>query len=236
MLLKIINFINKFIVLIFFLLTINFSLFAGLSSLEVSFFGGLSVPNNHISNFFNAKNIAANVDSFESIGTFIENSATNLGYNLGMKVNAPISSNLNLYGGIAVHRFNKGKYTLSIPEENTVDTAFADFYSTANIVPITVGITAYLIKYGIGIYLMGDISYNFISTSVDYKVKNKITLPLSLNKTETRPGCGLGAGIDFDIGLFILALEVKYNLLNVVGRVDNEPTKNYANVSLGVTF
>lgn len=219
------------------LLLINFSLLAESGgSLEFGFIGGLSIPNENMSDFFNVENVNIEVDSLKSIGTFITNSAADKGYHLGVRLSTDITSNIYIYGAITFHRFNKGSYKLAVSNEELSDTVLASFQATTNIVPITVGINAYLMRKTIGIYLTGDLTYNFISTSVDYEVKKKITLPIYLDRTISRPGCGIGAGIDFDLSLFLLAVEAKYNLTNLVGREDGEPKKNYISVSLGVTF
>ncbi len=211
--------------------------------LELGFTAGISVPNEKISSFFNSSMINGtiyyqNEDKFDStkcVGKFIEDAAANFGYNAGVRLRAPLNNIFFLYGGLSFNRFTEGKYEVRLPDCNNSDSIVAKLRATTNIVPINVGVTGYLFKKFIGVYGLGELTYNFISTSIDYDVNQAMALPISTSYSKSRLGCGVGAGVDFDIKLFLLGLEAKYNLVNVI-RNDDEAAKNYLNISLVITF
>jgi len=232
---------KKILFLLCYIITFNISnnLYADTNPLEFSFFSGLSIPNNTVSKFFNKEVIMLKIDSLESTGKFITNSASNLGYHIGIRLRKNMSENTYLYGGIALHRFNQGIYNLYLvdnTDNNDAEEMIATFYSTTNIIPISIGINYYLIKELMGIYILGNISYNIISTSIDYEVKKIITLPYKISSNKARPGFDIGAGIDFDLELLLLNFEGRYNFSNIIGNDSDEPYKNYATITIGVTF
>jgi len=211
--------------------------------LELGFSAGISVPNEKISSFFNSSVIGGTIyyqngdkiDSTQCVGKFITDAAANFGYNAGVRFRNPLSENFYLHGGVSFNRFTEGTYEIKLPDCNNNDSIAARLMSTTNIVPINIGITGYLFKNFLGVYAVGELTYNFISTSIDYEVNQAMSLPISNSYSKSRLGCGVGAGIDFDIKLFLVGLEAKYNLVNVI-RDESEPAKNFLNISLVVTF
>lgn len=233
--------INKskiLLVLCAFALNLSFSdiLHAEAGLLEFGFFGGLSIPNDKVSNFFTREEISGRIDNANSVGNFITKSASDLGYHLGVRLRGDVSNNVYLQGGVSFHRFNQGIYDLSIKKENSTEDINATCYATTNIIPISFGINCYLFKGFVGAYLLGDLTYNIVSTSLEADAGNSQSLPIATTYNDSRPGCDVGAGIDFDLELFLLNIEGRYNFANIIARDTDEPIKNYVSISVGVTF
>lgn len=206
-------------------------IFAGWSSAnaEFGFSIGLSTPNDKINDIYNSDRL--DVDSIAD-GTLFREGAKS-GYHILVKARFELSEKMVFFGGIGIHRFPQTK--LLVKDPNNPNITLAELYTNQNIVPITAGLNAYLFKDVIGIYGVGDLSYNYISSSVDIETKG-IELPYSTTPSESRVGFGLGAGIDFDISLLKLNLEAKYNYTNLIGKTDGEGDKSYFTLGLGVFF
>lgn len=151
-----------------------------------------------------------------------------LGYFFGAKLKVPID-NFSLSLGAAYNHFpeadvsvnyNGNDYKLSISN---------------NIIPISAGVNYYFVKNVVGVYALGELSYNYIFSTVDF---NGIPLPSGETKspTDNRIGFGFGVGVDFDIKIAVLNLEAKYNLANQIGAKSGEPKKSYFNLGIGFGF
>lgn len=190
------------------------------------FYFGLSTPNDQINNVYNSSKLDNGVyDMFRE--------GTKLGYHVGAKIRVGMSDNLFFVGGIAYHKFPQTTIDVKDPTRN--DTVIATLQTSQNVIPITAGVNFFLIKQFIGLYAVGELTYNYVSSSVDY---NQGSIPLSISKspTDSRIGFGLGAGSDFDIKLITLNLEIKYNYINLIGQKAGEESKAFVSVSLGAIF
>jgi hypothetical protein len=98
-------------------------------------------------------------------------------------------------------------------------------------------VNLYLLKSFIGLYGVGELTYNYITSTVDATTSG-ITFPLNLNlnPNESRVGFGLGIGADLDIKIITLNLEAKYNIANLIGAGPDEKSKAYFSLSLGAFF
>ncbi len=208
------------------------------NNIEFEFFGGLSIPNDEVSKFFNADTISARIDSLEGIGNFITNTATTMGYHLGIKARFELNKRFLMNIGIAYHRFNSGKYEIIVRDtvkSTKMDTAAVR--STPSMIPIFAGINAYIVRSNfISFYGVADLSYNMMNTSVDITDWGSIKSLGGIDDDETasRLGAGLGAGLDIDVKLLTVNLEFKYNWMNIIGKSAGESSRNYAGISLGV--
>lgn len=199
-------------------------------SLEMSFKLGLSTPNDQVNNIYNS----GTLEGQDVLGR-LWREGTKLGYHLGIGLRLPLDENFKFVGGIAWHRFPETKIEI---KDQTSQNLLATLQTTQNVFPINAGVNFYpLITDFINIYGTGELTYNFISSTVDY-VKNDITFPLNIDTApmDNRVGFGLGVGFDIDIKLLILNLEAKYNFMNLIGKESGEPDKTYFTLSLGVVF
>lgn len=202
----------------------------------LGFFIGLATPNDQINNVYNDQQWEYATSEQNGLANFFSRGAKT-GYTLGAKLRIRMSDNVNLYGGIAWARFPESTVDLIDPDNgNTI----ATFQITNNIVPVTGGIDLYIIKDFIdiiNIYGVGEISYNYISNSVDYQSNSGVSLAYNNNNpADSRLGFGLGAGFDFDLKLVTLNLEAKYNYLNLIGQSGGEEAKDYLSVTTGIFF
>lgn len=202
--------------------------FSSVAQIGIGFQFGLSTPNDKINDVYNSSTL-----QLGSIldGTLLR-SGTKSGFHIGAKLRLPMSDNALFTGGVMWNRFPETELRLEVPGQDTIVLG-----TVQNIIPITVGLNFYLLRSFLGIYGTGELSYNFISSTVDIQKKG-VNIPLNLDTapTQNRVGFGLGAGLDIDIKLLLANLEFKYNIANLIGQTGDEKTKAYYTLSLGVFF
>ena len=193
-------------------------------------FVGFSTPNSEINNIYNSNNLTQND---KNLGDFFR-AGSKSGYNIGASIRFPLSGNFVFRGGIAIHRFPQTSIQVKDPTNGNL---LATLNTTQNIVPITIGLNYYLFREFVGLYATGDLSYNYISSSVDVSQANtSVSLPIATSTTDNRVGFGVGAGADLDLKLILLNLEAKYNIANMIGQKPGESTKSYFSLTFGVYF
>ena len=204
--------------------------------MNIGFTVGLALPNDNVSQFFHQVKEPVTVDTTTVTGRFLLDKATSIGYTLGVKGRIGLAKRFDLVGGIGMTRFNKGRYDLVVPAELGIEELpVAQIQSTANIVPISVGMNTYLFRSFLGLYLSGDVSYNYLSYSYDV-IWNDRPIPAKSSESDSRIGYGLGFGLDFDLRLFRINFEAKFNSANIIGRSGDEKHKNYGTITLGIVF
>lgn len=191
---------------------------------------GIATPNEYINDIYNKDKV------FSKGGNPLKHfyDASKLGYQLGVKLRLPMSENATFIGGIAWARFPETDIDVRDPnDENKVVLTLG---TNQNVIPISAGVNYYLFNSTIGLYGTGELTYNLISNSVDYK-KGDINIPIANSSTDSRMGFGIGAGFDLNLpSLFTINLEGRYNFTNLIGKVDAEKTKTYATLTLGIYF
>lgn len=190
---------------------------------------GLSTPSDKVADVYNSSRVQLNKDS---IGSLINN-GMDAGYYIGVKGRIPLTDKIDLSLGLGWNRFPEAELTVVDPKDPTK--VLMTLTSTTNVVPITAGLNMYLFKSFLGLYATGDIAYNYISTSVDYKYSG-VDIPLQKSPADSRIGVGLGAGVDFDLKILKLNVEGKYNYMNLIGKDDAEKDKSYFTLGVGVFF
>lgn len=208
-------------------LTLLFFTSISYSLTNIGFNVGLSTPNDQINNVYNSNDYTSTSVLYKLFREGISS-----GYHIGAVGRFDLIDKFSIVGGIAWHKFPQTE--IEVIDPTSGDTV-ASLETSQNIIPITVGVNFYLIRSILGVYGTGQLTYNYISNSVDYNYKN---VPISLNQSPTdhRVGFGLGAGIDIDAILMTLNLEAKYNIINLIGKTNDEKTKSYFSLSLGVLF
>lgn len=202
--------------------------------LDIGFRAGLSTPNDEVANVYNKNSFTDIVDGEESLYNAVYQSMSS-GYHVGIELRMNMTSFFAFKGGFAWNSFPESD--ISIEDPNNSDNQIV-LGSTTNIVPIYAGInfTILNLKF-ISFYATGDLAYNYVSSSIDYKVQDaNIGVPISTSETDNRGGFGLGAGVDFDLKLLKINLEAKYNNVNFINKVADEPSKTFISVGLGIYF
>ncbi|MBI3260367.1 MAG: outer membrane beta-barrel protein [Ignavibacteriae bacterium] len=197
---------------------------------SIGFYTGLSTPSEQINNVYNTDSLMA--DNF--IGRMKRN-AVNLGYHVGVRLRFALGDDLVFMGGLSLTRFPQSKIYVSVPNGTQGDSIRATLTTTQNVIPIGVGLNYYLTRKVLGIYGIGELTYNYLTNSIDAEY-NGAPIPLDNSPTYNRVGFGLGAGMDIDLKLLTLNLEGKYNLVNFIGSEDGEKSKSFVTLSIGVYF
>ncbi len=211
---------RTFIIIVLAVFLFSFGKSKAGDGLDFGIFGGLTTPNDYITNLYNRNT----VDSLNMLY-----GSAKYGFHIGADVRIKLDKNSNsfLHGSFAWHQFE--------PVINDVVTSTSQkplFSSTTSVLPISLGIDYYLFRSFIGLYVRGDVQYNHITTRVNnvYDVFDEIkVMPDAQN---SRFGAALGGGIEVNLLLIRAALEVKYNWINLVGKTENEQAKNYLSTSL----
>ena len=223
---------NKIIIVILILVVINNKANAD-NSMHLGFFGGLAIPNEKVSQFYDDAKKGIQLDTI-TWGKYFLEKAANIGYNLKMQGRIELTNNFIFVPSIGICRFSEGIYDLIVPFSNN-DTAIATTQSTANIIPISVGINTYLFKKFLSPYINADLVYNYMSYSYDIVWNKNFALPIATSTTMHRLGYGIGAGLDINLSLISLNFETKFNVANII-KYDDEPPKNYFTFLLGIIF
>lgn len=209
---------------IFFSTTLN----SRAGDISVWFFGGLSTPNDDLSMLYNEKTLDEN---FETPASFLIG-ATDFGWHLGINPRIGIGEDTYLDISVSYTSFPASTTKVLDPETGT-NLPFFD--TKTSVVPIKVGVDYYLIHSLVGVYVKGDIGYNYISNSIT-NIKDLYEEITTLeNQTFGRFGAGVGLGVDVNLPLLMdVGVELEYNWMNLIGKEDNEADKNYLGVSLRV--
>ena len=204
------------------------------NKMHLGFSAGLAIPNENISRFFDDSRQHIQTVSIDGWGRYILDKATNIGYNIKMFGRISLSDNFIFVPSIGIARFNEGTYELVFPLGT--DTHTAKTQSTANVVPISLGINGYLFKKFLSPYVNADLTYNYIAYSYDVVWRDNFAAPIVTSTTMSRLGYSIGAGIDIKLPLISLTIETKFNTINIIKHNDNEPTKINYTFSLGIIF
>ncbi len=190
---------------------------------------GLSTPSEFINDVYNT-NVLKNQD----ISGQLYRDATRLGYNFGARLSINLEGNLYSYASAGIHRFPRTDIRIFKPNS---DTLLATISTVQNIIPIEAGCSLYLLKKSLGLYILGGLTYNYITNTTEIKLPNATPqFPVEKDPINNRVGFSGGAGIDIDAGLLAAGLEVRYNLINFIGRTADEQNKSFITFNLIATF
>ena len=156
------KFIFVFVLALLYFSTTTFAL------TNVGFYFGLSTPNNQINNVYNSDDYTTTSGIYN-----LFRGGMSSGYHIGAIGRFDLSDDFSIVGGIAWHKFPQTKIDVTDPTNG--DTV-ASLETSQNIVPITVGVNFYLLRSILGVYGTGQLTYNYISNSVDYNIaKSQLT-------------------------------------------------------------
>lgn len=200
----------------------------------IAIYGGLSTPNDKMSEFYNKDKVFSNTLN-ENVNLLKSAAAT--GYHIGARYKMPLSGSFVLHGGIGWNRFPQSDVVVTDPSNNK---EIATLQVSHDIFPVNAGLSFYLINKGIGVYALGELTYNYFQSTTNYKY-NSIGIPLNLKDINTKPsnsriGAGIGAGMDLNVLFATIFLEAKYNMMNIIAKDDGEPMKSYFTLSVGLSF
>lgn len=185
---------------------------------------GLSTPNEAVSSVYNNITLQDFSEDLKDAASF--------GYHIQAKYRFGLGESVRFAFGAGWHRFPESDIIVKNPQDQKTYVLSA----TSNIVPITAGIEYSIVKSAMGVYLMGDLSYNYFANSVGLK-QGDVDLPFAKGETESRVGVGFGAGVDFDLNLLVLDVAAKYNIANLINKANaDEPDRSYFALTFSVVF
>ncbi len=185
----------------------------------VTLYGGLSTPNNEITNVYNDNT------NFESLSA-----NASLGYHLGTRVRVPLAASFMFSGGVAWNRFPESEIQVRKPNSTEI---LATLSTVQNVFPVAAGLDYVVFNKGLGMFVGGELAYNYISTTTEFKNGDK-SIPIDYDEVQNRVGGGVGLGVFFDAKIATAIVDVKYNVINLIGKKESESSKNYVTLSLGM--
>ncbi len=220
---------SRFIALFFMLAAFfQYNKLSAADGVQFGIRAGLSTPSDKVGDIYN-KNTASLLDE-DGLASLV-NDGMGAGYFVGMRVKVAMSDYADFYGGLSWNKFPENEITV---KHESLDFD-VKLLSSTNIVPINAGMQLYLFRSLIGVYGLGELSYNYISSSIDYPLEG-IGLQLSKSPADSRIGFGLGAGVDLNLKLITLNLEAKYSYANLLLKSDNEEKKSFFQLGLALYF
>lgn len=193
-----------------------------------SVFTGLSTPSEYVNDVYNTSLLTT-----QNVSGQLYRDATRLGYNFGARLGFNLEGNLFFYGSASLHRFPETD--MKVYKPNT-DTLILTISTVQNVVPIEAGCTFYLTRSTLGLYVLGGLTYNYLTNTTEIKTNSNLQFPIDKDPVNNRVGFSGGAGLDIDVGLVAAGLEVRYNLINFIGRETNEQSKSFVTVNLIATL
>ncbi|HOV91644.1 MAG TPA: outer membrane beta-barrel protein [Candidatus Kapabacteria bacterium] len=193
------------------------------------FFGGLSTPSNKINDVYNSKTVRVNDTA---IGNLISQGLDN-GYYIGIKYGFKLNKNFTFFASAAYNSFPESE--IKVVDPNDPSKTLTTLSTSTKIVPISAGLQLYPFHSIISPYIAGNLTYSYIYSTVNQKVMG-VDVAVSTSPSDSRFGAGIGVGIDFDLKVIGLNLEGKYNYVNLIGKTDNEQSKSYFTLGIGVIF
>lgn len=215
-----------FIVLVVFYMSI-FSVKAEIFDIWVHI--GIATPSANVATLYTE-------DLFDDFEGFVDNGA-DIGWSIGFNPQLILGDKTNLSFYLGYTRFSAANAKVINPETEDLE----NFFNTeTTVIPIKVGINYYVVDSFfdiLGIYVKGDIAYNYLSNSItgigDY-YDEVIDLK---NQEFGRLGAGIGLGFDIELPIVLdFGIDIEYNWLNLIGKEDDELAKNYLGLALTIGF
>ncbi|MFM6955245.1 MAG: hypothetical protein ACKOX1_01695 [Ignavibacteria bacterium] len=192
-------------------------------------FAGLATPSDLVNQVYNTDLIK----STDVTGVLLREAAIS-GYTIGARIRQNIDEQFWFTGGVSLARFPQSVIPI-INQANALDT-LAIMTTIQNVVPIQAGMMYQFNKGLVSLYVIGDVTYNYLMNSVDV-VYNNQSFPLPPeDETKERIGFGVGMGLDVHLKVITASLEAKMNTINFIGRSPSEPEKRFFSLTLGVHF
>ena len=205
--------------------------------LQFGFTVGASVPSESIGKYSNIDKVALNINNKDTLAN-LSSDIINTGYNIGIRLNLPLSDNIMLFGGLGIHRFPSNEVVVTDP--NNPEKVLLTINEVNNFIPLEAGANIDLLNTSlIDLYGVGNLSFNYLYQTVDLTQKdNNVTIPVTLteSKINNRVGIGLGAGVRLKLKLIEIALEGRFNRTNLLFAENGEINKDYYNFNVFVFF
>jgi hypothetical protein len=192
-----------------------------LSAQNIGFGLGLSTPDDQLNDVYNRDRLENNSDLYD---LFRESTA--LGFHLQGRVLVDMGESVDFTAGIGIHQFPDSEIIVLGANNDTL----GSFETKQNVIPISAGIEYTLFRKMIGLYVAGEVNYNYFINSVS---NEQLSVPLPLEETEYfRGGVSLGFGIDVATPILTADVGVRYNILNIIGKeAASEEQKSFVSLT-----
>ncbi|MDZ4745196.1 MAG: outer membrane beta-barrel protein [bacterium] len=187
---------------------------------------GPSFPNDAFANVYNV--------TTESDPTTAFDFASGMGFHVGGRVRFGLTENFSLSGGIAYHRFPNQDMTFTSESGQTLN-----IKNVSNMIPINAGVIfrmpLSLLEPYVGV---GAVFVNQNTTiSEGQGVFSQVfSNGQELEPTTNRVGADATVGIGISLIGFFPFIELRSTWANLIGKEDNEPTKSFLSISVGLLF
>lgn len=200
------------------------------SNSRFSISGGVAVPNSEMNNIFNSDRINTSDTSNPALAYFRPD--VSAAYSLSAKLDFELSPNVYFFGGFGLTGLGSDRYELK-----DLVTMESDGYLQikSTVYSINAGINFYVIDGNIGVYGLGNLSYNFIANSMT-EIVTKTSVLLPHNPTDSRLGFSVGLGLEIPLDLFSIIIETRYSDINYIGKDKTEETKSLIVLEAGFRF
>ncbi len=193
--------------------------------------GGLALPNEGISSFFDAANFTSGSSAYQAIQNAVKS-----GFHVQARYLLDVGDRTSVALSAGYNSFAQGKATITSPTLPAGINIAMDY--SQNVIPLGVGLDYHLLKSFMGLVLMGELNYNLINYSVNQQVSSvPIPVPIQFgDKSYNRVGFSTGIGFRLDVKLLTLTVDARYHFANLIGREANELERRFVTISAGFLF
>lgn len=187
---------------------------------------GPSFPSDAFANVYNVATSEGSSSGYDF--------ASGLGFHIGGRVRFGIAENFSLAGGIAYHRF---------PNQDIVYTAESGptlkIKNASNIIPINVGVIFRMPLALVEPYVGAGavfVHQNVTMTEGSGVFSQLFSSGQEIEPTTNRVGADVSVGIGLNLLLIRPFIELRQTWSNLIGKEENEPTKSFMSISIGLLF
>lgn len=160
--------------------------------------------------------------------------ASGLGFHVGGRIRFGLTENFSLSGGIAYHRFPNQDLEYTSQSGPTLR-----IKNVSNIIPINAGVLLRMPLAVVEPYIGAGavIVHQNVTMSEGGGVFSQIfSSGQEIEPTTNRVGADLTVGVGFNLLLLHPFIELRQTWSNLIGKEENEQTKSFMSVSIGILF
>lgn len=187
---------------------------------------GPSFPSDQLGNVYNIATESGEGDAYEF--------ASSLGFHVGGRIRYGLSENFSLAGGISYHRFPNQELTFTSESGATLQ-----IKNVSNIIPINAGLIFRMPLAAIVPYIGAGAVYvhqNVTMSEGDGVFSQIFSNGQEIEPTTNRMGADVSLGIGFNLVVVSPFIEFRQTWSNLIGKEDNEQTKSFMSLSVGLLF
>lgn len=146
-----------------------------------------------------------------------------IGWHGSARLMLPLADRVGFTLAGAYHQFGTARVdVLDVSRPSMPTVRLGDMRITQTMIPIAAGLEYSLVRLGIGLYIMGEISYNLFTSSAEGMPVQLTQAGLAVRESFGRAGGSVGVGADLLIGGIGIDVAVRYHHTNLIGRPTSE--------------